>query len=81
MKVDDSAMRKCVILDDHQGVALKYAEWSVLADRVAVTSLREHVADEDALVDHLADADIVVVMRERTPFPERLFKRLPKLSR
>ena len=80
MKVDDSAMRKCVILDDHQGVALKYAEWSVLADRVAVTSLREHVADEDALVDHLADADIVVVMRERTPFPERLFKRLPKLS-
>jgi phosphoglycerate dehydrogenase-like enzyme len=80
MKVGDSAMRKCIILDDYQGVALKYADWSVLADRVAVTSLREHIADEDALVGHLADADIVVIMRERTPFPERLFRRLPKLG-
>ena len=73
-------MKKCVILDDYQGVALRYADWSVLADRVAVTSLREHIPDEDALIDQLADADIVVIMRERTPFPERLFKRLPKLG-
>src|SRR3954462_14214663 len=72
-------MEKCVILDDYQGVALKYADWSALANRVAVMSLREHIADEDAVVDRLADADIVVIMRERTPFPASLFKRLPKL--
>ncbi|MEZ0168714.1 D-2-hydroxyacid dehydrogenase family protein [Microvirga sp. TS319] len=73
-------MKTCVILDDYQGVALKYADWSGLADRVAVTSLREHIADEDVLVDRLADADIVIIMRERTPFPATLFKRLPRLG-
>jgi phosphoglycerate dehydrogenase-like enzyme len=72
-------MKKCVILDDYQGVTLQYADWNALADRVAVTSLREHIGDEDVLVDRLADADIVVIMRERTPFPASLFKRLPKL--
>jgi phosphoglycerate dehydrogenase-like enzyme len=73
-------MKKCVILDDYQGVALEYADWSVLADRVEVTSLREHIADEDALVDKLADADVVIMMRERTRFPASLFERLPKLG-
>jgi phosphoglycerate dehydrogenase-like enzyme len=73
-------MKKCVILDDYQGVAAKYADWNAIADRVIVTSLREHIADEDALVNRLADADIVVVMRERTPFPASLFKRLPNLG-
>ncbi|WP_099516153.1 D-2-hydroxyacid dehydrogenase family protein [Microvirga ossetica] len=72
-------MRKCVILDDYQGVALNYADWNAIADRVAVTSLREHIADEDDLAERLADADIVVLMRERTPFPASLFKRLPRL--
>jgi phosphoglycerate dehydrogenase-like enzyme len=72
-------MKNCVILDDYQGVALKSADWNALTDRVAITSLREHVTDEDALVDRLANADIVVIMRERTPFPASLFKRLPRL--
>jgi phosphoglycerate dehydrogenase-like enzyme len=73
-------MRKCVILDDYQGVALKYANWNAIADRVAVTSLREHIADEDSLAERLVDADIVVIMRERTPFPASLFSRLPRLA-
>ena len=73
-------MRKCVILDDYQGVASKYADWNAIADHVTVTSLREHIADEDALAERLMDADIVVIMRERTPFPASLFKRLPKLG-
>jgi phosphoglycerate dehydrogenase-like enzyme len=73
-------MKKCVILDDYQGVASRYADWDAIAGRVAVTSLREHIMDEDALVGHLADADIIVIMRERTPFPASLFKRLPNLG-
>ena len=73
-------MKKCVILDDYQGVALKYGDWNALAGRVAVTSFREHIPDEDALAERLADADIVVIMRERTPFPASLFKKLPRLG-
>jgi phosphoglycerate dehydrogenase-like enzyme len=70
---------RCVVLDDYQDVALTAADWTVLADRVEVRSVREHLADEDAVVGELADADAVVVMRERTPLPASLFARLPRL--
>ena len=68
----------CVVLDDYQGVATTYADWTVL-DGVEVTSVREHLPDEDAVVAAVADAEIVVLMRERTPFPARLLERLPRL--
>lgn len=72
-------MKKCVILDDYQDAALRMADWSVLAGRVDVVALHEHIEDEDALVSALADAEIVVIMRERTPFRARLLERLPAL--
>ncbi len=60
------------MLDDYQGVALANADWSGLD----VTVLRDHLDDP---VPALADAECVVVMRERTPFPAPLFARLPRL--
>ncbi|GGU57792.1 2-hydroxyacid dehydrogenase [Lentzea flava] len=60
------------MLDDYQGVALANADWSGLD----VTVLREHLDDP---ADALADAECVVIMRERTPFTASLFARLPKL--
>lgn len=69
---------RCVVLDDYQGVATTYADWSVL-DGVETTTIREHLRDEHAVVAAVADAEIVVVMRERTPFPARLLARLPRL--
>lgn len=71
---------KCAVLDDYQGVALTMADWSALGEQVEVFSLREHIDDEDLLVSHLVDCDIVVIMRERTPFTAALFSRLPKLQ-
>jgi phosphoglycerate dehydrogenase-like enzyme len=70
---------RCVVLDDYQGVALTAADWTVLADAVEVHAAGEHVADEDALVGVLAEAEAGVVMRERTPLPASLFARLPRL--
>ncbi|MEU1305320.1 D-2-hydroxyacid dehydrogenase family protein [Streptomyces shenzhenensis] len=70
---------RCAVLDDFQGVAVESADWSVLADRVEVVPLREHLADEDALAAALADFDIVVTLRERVPFPGSLLARLPRL--
>jgi len=67
------------VLDDYQGVALSMADWSPVADRVEVTAFTEHQADSEELVAALADVDIVVVMRERTPLPAPVFARLPRL--
>jgi len=69
---------RCVILDDHQGVATSFADWSVLPD-VAVEAVGEHLADEERLATVLGGAEIVVVMRERTPLTRSLLDRLPAL--
>ncbi|WP_419999505.1 D-2-hydroxyacid dehydrogenase family protein [Streptomyces boninensis] len=70
---------RCAILDDFQGVALSMADWARLDDRVEVRSFREHLGSEDAVAAAIADCEIVVIMRERTPFPASLLDRLPKL--
>lgn len=72
-------MKTCVILDDYQDAALRAADWGRIADRVAVSAVHDYLPDEDAVVRRIAGAEIVVIMRERTPFPARLFDRLPKL--
>ncbi|MFF9774321.1 D-2-hydroxyacid dehydrogenase family protein [Streptomyces sp. NPDC013978] len=69
----------CTVLDDYQDAALTLADWSPLADRVEVRTLREHITDRGRLVAELADCEIVVAMRERTPFDADLLRRLPRL--
>lgn len=67
-----------MVLDDFQGVALEYADWSVL-EGVEVSTEREHHDDPDRLVEVLTGAEVVVAMRERTPVPASLLARLPDL--
>ena len=71
---------RCAILDDYQHVALRSAEWSVLTDRVDLRVLNERVTDEGALASRIGDCEIVVIMRERTPFTRSLFARLTNLK-
>ena len=73
-------MRTCLILDDYQNAALGLADWARLSDRVAVAPVTEHIADRDALVARIDQAEILVIMRERTPFPADLLERLPRLK-
>ena len=68
---------RCVVLDDYQDVAKAYADWSAVDGEVE--SLTEHVADEAALADRVAGAEVLVAMRERTRFTPSLFDRLPDL--
>lgn len=68
-----------VVLDDYQDVAREFGDWARLADRVELTVLTEHVEDVETLVRRLADAEVVVAMRERTPFPASVLDRLPRL--
>jgi phosphoglycerate dehydrogenase-like enzyme len=67
------------VLDDYQDAALASADFAVLDGRADVTVFRDHVSDEDELVRRLADFDVVIAMRERTPFSAGLLDRLPKL--
>ncbi|KQU27540.1 hydroxyacid dehydrogenase [Methylobacterium sp. Leaf94] len=73
-------MLTCAILDDYQGVGPTMADWSGLSDRLTLRDLRTTFASREALVDAIRDCEIVVMMRERTPFPADLFAQLPKLK-
>ncbi|OQO94911.1 hydroxyacid dehydrogenase [Saccharomonospora piscinae] len=68
---------RIAILDDYQNVALELADWASLNADIQVFT--EHIADHDELVRRLAGFDVVVAMRERTPFPASLLARLPDL--
>ncbi|MDI3404805.1 D-2-hydroxyacid dehydrogenase family protein [Streptomyces cavernicola] len=73
------AKLRCAVLDDYQGVALTTADWSPLAEDLDLHVVRRYLGDEDAVVAEIADCEIVVIMRERTPFPASLLARLPRL--
>ena len=73
-------MKKLAILDDYQNVAMEMADWTPLKDDVEITVFNDHLADENAIADRLANYEIVMVMRERTPFPRSLIEKLPKLE-
>ena len=71
---------KIAVLDDYQNVALKLADWSVLAGRAGITTFNDHIADPAALIDRLLPFDVICVMRERTPLPREIIERLPRLK-
>ncbi|WCS22624.1 D-2-hydroxyacid dehydrogenase family protein [Methylobacterium sp. NMS14P] len=73
-------MRTCLILDDYQQAALALADWARLSDHVAVSAIAKHIPNPDDLVARIAQAEILVIMRERTPFPATLLDRLPRLE-
>ena len=65
-----------VVLDDYQRRAADFAAWESLGCEVEF--VHNHVVG-DVLVEILAGADVVVAMRERTPFGADLLERLPDL--
>ena len=73
-------MTKIAVLDDYQGVALSFADWSAVQARAEVTVFRDHEHEADALVRRLEPFDAICVMRERTPLPGSILHRLPRLK-
>ncbi len=71
---------RCAILNDYQRVALTMADWSPVADALEIVTFDTHTGNEDDTAAALQDFDMVVLMRERTPFPESLFAKLPRLK-
>jgi phosphoglycerate dehydrogenase-like enzyme len=72
----NGAMRVAV-LDDYQQVAAGLADWGRLAGEVVFFS--DHLDEDASLVERLAGFDVIVAMRERTPFDRPLLTTLPNL--
>jgi phosphoglycerate dehydrogenase-like enzyme len=70
---------RVAVLDDYQGVAASFGPWDSLGDDVEVRFFRQHIDDDDVLVALLAPFEVVVAMRERTPFTAARLARLPNL--
>jgi phosphoglycerate dehydrogenase-like enzyme len=73
-------VKRIVLLDDYQGVALDYGGWERIPDEWEKVALGQHIADPDELVEALAGAEVVVAMRERTALPGATLDRLPDLK-
>lgn len=72
---------KLAILDDYQSAALTAADWSALGSDMEIHVFDKHLGDDqDHIAKTLESFDILVAMRERTPFPKELFEKLPNLK-
>jgi phosphoglycerate dehydrogenase-like enzyme len=68
------------ILDDYEEASLKMGDWGSLGSETKIDVYRDHLVKEDEIVDRLLPYDILVIMRERTPFPRDLIQQLPNLK-
>lgn len=72
---------KIAVLDDYQGVAKEFADWSKLEAQHEVEIFREHISGgRDAVVAALKDFDVIAAMRERTVFDKTTLEQLPNLK-
>lgn len=71
---------RLAILDDYEKVALELAPWGNLGPDIKIDVYNDRLVKKDALVNRLLPYDILVIMRERTPFPQRLIERLSNLK-
>lgn len=71
---------KIAVLDDYQGVAQDMADWGgQLPKDCELSFFQDHISNEDELVARLKEFQVVMGMRERTPFPRSVLERLPEL--
>lgn len=77
--MDPYSPLRVLVLDDYQGIA-ETVDWSPIPRPVDLLALRDHIAPGDELVARLADREVVVAMRERTPIDGDLLGRLPALK-
>lgn len=69
---------RVAILDDYQAVAHDCADWSLLGETSQIEFFTEHIPPAER-AERLGPYDVIVAMRERTPFPRALLEQLPRL--
>ena len=71
---------RLAIIDDYEEVALTMGDWDSLGPEIDMDIYKDHLTEERALVDRLLPYDILIIMRERTPFPRSLIEQIPSLK-
>ncbi|MEI2415918.1 D-2-hydroxyacid dehydrogenase family protein [Orrella sp. JC864] len=71
---------KIAVLDDYLNVASGLADWTGLNQAEVIFFTDPLPPEQDVRAQVLQDFDVVVAMRERTPFPAGLLERLPRLK-
>ncbi len=67
-------------MDDYSNVSRKMADWSAVDAMGEVVVFDKPFAGEEEAAAALQGFEVIVGMRERTPFPASLLKRLPALK-
>ena len=73
-------MTRIALLDDYQEVALQSAPWDTLPGHCKVKVFHDHLSREGALAGRLRGFDVVMALRERSPFLRSMLERLPDLK-
>ena len=73
-------MRRLAIIDDYEKLALEFGDWDSLSEAIQIDVFKDHQDDETEIAGHLHPYEILVIMRERTPFPRSLIEKLPNLK-
>jgi phosphoglycerate dehydrogenase-like enzyme len=70
---------RIAVLDDYQGIAQDYADWSRLGCDADIVSFRHHLNAEEA-AEQLQTFDVLCLMRERMSLPASLIEKLGQLK-
>jgi phosphoglycerate dehydrogenase-like enzyme len=68
------------VLDDYQEIARAIGPWETLQPEAEVTCFHDHLLLDGVLRDMLEGFEVVVAMRERTPFTAKRLASLPDLK-
>ena len=71
---------KVAVLDDYQNITHKFANWNSLENQIELSIINKHISADIDLIDQLIDFEVLCLMRERTPLPEKLISKLPNLK-
>lgn len=70
---------RIVILDDYEQAFLRLADWKWVQTRSELV-VHHRPLQDDALLQAIAHAEVLVLMRDRTPLPASLVAQLPQLK-
>ena len=73
-------MLKVAILDDYQNVSQQFVDLEKLSGKYEIKIFSEPFEDEADVIDKLADFEVLLVMRERTPITKNIIENLSKLK-
>jgi phosphoglycerate dehydrogenase-like enzyme len=67
------------VLDDYQGVAHGFGPWASLEPEAEITYFHDHLLRDGVVRSLLEEFEVIVAMRERTPFTAARLASLPNL--